>query len=683
MCNDRASFQSFKRLPTPCEIRLGDGHVVHAFYHGLVELHVDLIVDALYVPEFHLSLLSVRNLDRSGIDTRINNNAAHFFHSTSHTTPFLEAPAIEDNLYTLQLTPRPDVPLVNHDTMTSVQIATTRSQAAAQKQAAEPEPPVHGYNTPTLPVLGKRARTPEPTEALPRPVPLRASSELQTPPQTTADAVHVPPRATSCPKLWHRRFAHLHPDALRTLLGSAAADRDDHASRCTVCIRTKHRRRISRQPQRRATRPFELVHSDLCGPMRTDSHGGKRYYIVFIDDFSRWTFVYFLHTKDREACANAFREMQSYVKTQYGCTIRRFRCDNGRGEYDNTLFRSILTTRGIRFEPAPAFTQHKNGVSERMLQTLNSKARACILDAQLPTIFWAELIETACYLHRRSPTRSLQGRTPYEVLHSWLSARDQPQTLRPHDVHQFRPPLVHLRRVGCVAWKVIPKEQRCDKNFGPRSRCCMMLGYVHDFTHIWRLWDFETNTGHLHGRPFQWSDVEWEEDVNAFPSVGPKAAGRTEPEELVFPDEYYDDSLPSQSASLDLPGAAQQRLQTPCHRDNVSPHVEMSPTVPTPCRRDSVSPYVEKPPAPAPCHRNTVSPHVEMPPAPAPCHRDAPSLLVEIPSVPPPSPCHRDAPSPHVDQCVAYALLISCNLQLLLTLLPVCRVATPCRVAKP
>jgi hypothetical protein len=140
MCNDRASFQSFKRLPTPCEIRLGDGHVVHAFYHGLVELHVDLIVDALYVPEFQLSLLSVRRLDCSGIDTRINNDTAHLFHSTSHTTPFLEAPAIETNLCTLQLTPRPDVPPV--DTMTSVQIATTRSQAAAQKQAAEPEPPL-------------------------------------------------------------------------------------------------------------------------------------------------------------------------------------------------------------------------------------------------------------------------------------------------------------------------------------------------------------------------------------------------------------------------------------------------------------------------------------------------------------------------------------------------------------
>jgi hypothetical protein len=538
MCNDRASFQSFKRLPAPCEIRLGDGHVVHAFYHGLVELHVDLIVDALYVPEFQLSLLSIRCLDRSGIDTRINNDAAHFYHTTSHTTPFLVAPAIETNLYTLQLTPRPDVE-PTADTIATVQMATTRRQAAAQTQAAaEPKPhvAVHSHNTPTLPVPGKRARTPAPAAKVLPPV-----SELQAEP--TADAFQAPPRATTrCPKLWHRRFAHLHPDALRNLLGSAAADRDDHTSRCTVCIRTKHRRRICRQPQRRATRPFELIHSDLCGPMRTDSHGGKRYYIVFIDDFSRWTFVYFLHTKDREACSNAFREMQSYVKTQYGCTIRRFRCDNGRGEYDNTLFKGILTTSGINFEPAPAYTQHKNGVSERMLQTLNSKARACILDAQLPTVFWAELIETACYLHRRSPTRSLQGRTPYEVLHAWLFARDHPST--PPEANQFRPPLDHLRRVGCVAWKVIPKEQRCDKNFGPRSRRCMMLGYVHDTTHIWRLWDFETNTGLLHGRPFRWSDVEWEEDVNAC------TADDSEPEELVFPDKYYEEPPPSQPAGL-------------------------------------------------------------------------------------------------------------------------------------
>jgi hypothetical protein len=195
-------------------------------------------------------------------------------------------------------------------------------------------------------------------------------------------------------------------------------------------------------------------------------------------------------------------------------------------------------------------------------------------------------------------------------------------TLRPLSMQiNFVHRLTTFVALGVWPGSIIPKEQRCDKNFGPRSRRCMMLGYVHDTTHIWRLWDFETNTGHLHGRPFHWSDVEWEEDANAFPFVAAgSTAGDSEPEELVFPDEYYDDPPPSQPASLDLPGA-----ETPCHRD-------------------------------------TASPHVESPPLPA--------------------PCHRDTASPHVDQCVAYALIISCNLQLLLTLLIVCRVAKPCRVAK-
>jgi hypothetical protein len=122
------------------------------------------------------------------------------------------APAIETNLYTLQLTPRPDAG-PTADTIATVQMATTRRQAAAQTQAAEPKPPVtvRGHNTPTLPVLGKRARTPAPAAKV-----LPPASELQAEP--TADAVEAPPHATThCPKLWHRRFAHLHPDALRTV----------------------------------------------------------------------------------------------------------------------------------------------------------------------------------------------------------------------------------------------------------------------------------------------------------------------------------------------------------------------------------------------------------------------------------------------------------------------------------
>jgi hypothetical protein len=110
-----------------------------------------------------------------------------------------------------------------------------------------------------------------------------------------------------------------------------------------------------------------------------------------------------------------------------------------------------------------------------MIRTLNTKARAMLLDAGLPMTFWGEAITTACYLHHRIPTSSLiDFKSPYKLLHG------------------VKPRLHHLRRFGCTVYKHIPKEQRHDKKFGICSRPCTMIGYVHKTTKIWRLWDWQT-----------------------------------------------------------------------------------------------------------------------------------------------------------------------------------------------
>jgi len=134
------------------------------------------------------------------------------------------------------------------------------------------------------------------------------------------------------------------------------------------------------------------------------------------------------------------------VDTQYPAnTIRRFRCDNGRREYDNAFFREILRVRGIFFEPSPPYTQHKNGVSERMIRTITTKARSMLLDSLLVDVFWAEAVNTATYLHSRSPSTSLNCRTPYKLL------------------NRQKPELQDLRRFGAAAHKLIPPEQRNGK----------------------------------------------------------------------------------------------------------------------------------------------------------------------------------------------------------------------------
>jgi hypothetical protein len=231
----------------------------------------------------------------------------------------------------------------------------------------------------------------------------------------------------------------------------------------------------------------------LSGPFKT-SAGGATYYIVYIDNHTRYTEVYFLTTKSAPEVIARFKQFQAWVQTQ-GYLMKRFRCDNGREEFSNAAFQGLLAEAGISYEPAPPFTQHKNGVAERMIRTLNTKARSMMLDANVPMRFWAEAVKTACYLHRRTPTSSLDGTgklTPLEALHGTT------------------PKLYHLRRFGCIVYKHISREQRSGR-FTERSRPCMMLGYVHQTTKICRIWDFSSGP---RGGAVECSDVIFDEGKN-------------------------------------------------------------------------------------------------------------------------------------------------------------------------
>jgi len=126
-----------------------------------------------------------------------------------------------------------------------------------------------------------------------------------------------------------------------------------------------------------------------------------------------------------------------------------------------------------------------------MIRTIITKARTMMLDSRLPGEMWAEAIATSVYLHARSPTRTLTGRTPYEVLYERIA------------------PIHHLRRFGCHAHKLILKVERTSGKFSTRSRECIMLGYIHDSTTTWRLWD------PIEKRIIQASNVVFEEDTIA------------------------------------------------------------------------------------------------------------------------------------------------------------------------
>jgi hypothetical protein len=115
-----------------------------------------------------------------------------------------------------------------------------------------------------------------------------------------------------------------------------------------------------------------------------------------------------LSDKKTETSTATYKAFQARDNAMCQCyQIKRFRYDNGRGEYDNKTFRSVLASSGTRYEPCPPYSHHKNGVAERMITTITDKARAMMIDSQAPVQVWGEAVNTVVYLYKRSPNEGL------------------------------------------------------------------------------------------------------------------------------------------------------------------------------------------------------------------------------------------------------------------------------------
>lgn len=164
--------------------------------------------------------------------------------------------------------------------------------------------------------------------------------------------------------------------------------------------------------ERRASKALQLVHTDLCGPMENASIGGSKYFMLFVDDYSRKQSIYFL--KNKNEALETFKGYKAYVEKQTGHHIKALRSDNGH-EFVNEEFGQFLRKEGIKHQLTVPYTPQQNGLAERCNRTVVERARCLLLDANLPKCFWAEACSTAVHLINRSPAKSLQGKTPYEL----------------------------------------------------------------------------------------------------------------------------------------------------------------------------------------------------------------------------------------------------------------------------
>ena len=196
------------------------------------------------------------------------------------------------------------------------------------------------------------------------------------------------------------------------------------------------------------------MHSDLCGKMNEKSLSGAEYILSFIDDKTRYVWVYFLKSKDQ--VFEKSLEWKAMVEKSTGRKLKAIRTDN-RGEFTSKEFEAHLMTEGVRHEVTIPKNPEQNGVAERMNRTLVGTARSILVNANLPHSFWAEALSTATFLRNRSPTKAVCGMTPHEA---WTGEK---------------PRVDGLRVFGCQAFVHVPKDER--KKLDSKSRKCILLGH--------------------------------------------------------------------------------------------------------------------------------------------------------------------------------------------------------------
>ncbi|GJW14281.1 retrovirus-related pol polyprotein from transposon TNT 1-94 [Tanacetum coccineum] len=219
--------------------------------------------------------------------------------------------------------------------------------------------------------------------------------------------------------LWHRRLSHLNFGTINNLTKHDLVEGlpkfkygKDHL--CSACERGKSKK-ASHPPKLVPCNhsKLELLHMDLCGPMRVASINGKKYILVIIDDYSRFTWVYFLHTKDETP--EIIKKFIAQVQLNYNAKVYKIRTDNGT-EFKKATLKAHYDKLGIMQQFIIARSPQQNGVVERCNRTLVEAACTMLIFSRLSEFLWAEAVSTACFTQNRSIIYTRYNKTPYELL---------------------------------------------------------------------------------------------------------------------------------------------------------------------------------------------------------------------------------------------------------------------------
>ena len=268
---------------------------------------------------------------------------------------------------------------------------------------------------------------------------------------------------------WHRRLGHPGNSTLRLLISSGLLKCSQPAMSplCHPCQLGKHTRQPFFSSTPKVFSVFDIVHSDIwTSPVPSVS--GIRYYVIFLDQYSHFLWVYPLRQKSE--VFTKFLHFYKYVQTQFKKTIKSFQCDNGR-EYTSREFQLFLSSHGIQSRFSCPHTSQQNGRAERTLRTVNNIIRVLLLQAHMPPSYWVEALHMATHLFNILPSSAIDNEIPFTRLFQKPVSYD------------------HLRIFGSLCYPNLLAT--ASHKLSLRSTKCVFIGYPINHR-VYRCLDIQT-----------------------------------------------------------------------------------------------------------------------------------------------------------------------------------------------
>ena len=260
----------------------------------------------------------------------------------------------------------------------------------------------------------------------------------------------------ACAHLWHNRLAHINYKYIQKTAELARGINVQECNKyvdCHTCKQVKSRKApVNKKSDRQSQKPFELVHADIVGPFKA-TVGGAKYFLLIVDDYSRFTFCYLL--KEKREAFQKFRDWVHMIERRFNHKVAQLQTDRG-GEFMSNAMKSWLEKTGIQHRTTNPYSPAENSVAERKAGVLQIMKDALLNQSKLSQVFWGEALQCATHLVNRVYSRSVDN-IPYNLLYGKA------------------PDLSYIRSFGAYAFVHLPKSQR--KKGASKTQKLICVGY--------------------------------------------------------------------------------------------------------------------------------------------------------------------------------------------------------------